>query len=398
MPTKLRTHLGRSAFTIVELLVVIGIIVVLMGILFPVISRIRRAAQVADTQNELSQIANACNAYYSTFNAYPGPLSNDYIEGVTQGSTPALPALHPLELYTSGVYSSAVNYNITGTENLVLGLMGGLRLNTASGQTDNSATPPTPYVSALAATEVGLGPLNLNPNFPGRTPSFFPNGTTYLMWCERLAGRGMSPAFQTTTYQAANAAGVALVPAPFVDAVGTQTQGSPIPEFVDRFPTPGPLPILYLRARTGAKGVVSNGVITDPTNAVALYQYDVRDIVAYTHPNPTSGNSIGLGSYNHAPLQHNLQDIHPPGTAASAAILKTAGPPPVYYTIKDFTPYNAGAYFFNSAIPPTDTSSDNNCNYSGRPRAVDQFILISAGPDGIYGTADDITSFGDVSQ
>jgi hypothetical protein len=60
--------------------------------------------------------------------------------------------------------------------------------------------------------------------------------------------------------------------------------------------------------------------------------------------------------------------------------------------------FNAGPYFANGSIPPTNTTNDATVNYSGRPRAVDQFILISAGPDGIYGTADDITSFGDVSQ
>ncbi|MGD0389434.1 MAG: hypothetical protein ABSC42_10820 [Tepidisphaeraceae bacterium] len=59
---------------------------------------------------------------------------------------------------------------------------------------------------------------------------------------------------------------------------------------------------------------------------------------------------------------------------------------------------DAFSYFINTAIPPTDTSSTAAIDNTGRPRAVDQFILISAGPDGIYGTSDDITSFGDVSQ
>lgn len=406
MPTTRNPRAHPPAFTIVELLVVIGIILILMSILLPVVSKIRYASYDADTENEISQISNACNQYYSTFNAYPGPLSNDYTEGQNGSGGIASPrslAPHPLYLYNGATNpptytlmnlgeATGNGYPITGAENLVLGLMGGLRLNT--GTPDNSVTPLLNYALAFAPTEVGLGPLNLNPTSPGRTASFLPNGSTYLMWCEQPTGGGQT--FQTTSYQASG------TPVPFTDPAGTQADGSPIPVFVDRFPSPGPLPILYLR-RTGAPGVVSDGIIKDPTlttGANALYQYDVRDIAAYTVPN-ASGRSIGLGptspvvANQNVQGQHNLQGLPPRG---ANAILSSIGPPPVYYTVKNDIPYNAGPYFFNSAITPTNTTNDPYVNYTGRPRAVDQFILISAGPDGIYGTADDITSFGSVSQ
>ncbi len=262
---------------------------------------------------------------------------------------------------------------------------------------------PNAPMNILVPTEVGLGPLNLNANLPGRTPSFFPNGTTYLMWCEstQRVGRGQpGQGFQTNQFIANNTAGTVLMPVPFVDPANDGGQDSPIPEFVDRFPTPGPLPILYLRARVGAKGIVSDGIVTDPTlspTGPALYQYDVREIAAYTMPNSATGTSIGLGTSK----QHNLQ-----GVKQIWNLSPPSGQAPRYITVSEYpgidttTPHNnAGPYFANSAIPPTNsTSGDTFVNNTGHPRAVDQFILISAGPDGIYGTADDITSFGDVSQ
>lgn len=56
---------GRSGFTLVELLVVIGIIAVLMGLLLPVMKKARGSAQVAQCQSNLKQIYNAMLMYAS---------------------------------------------------------------------------------------------------------------------------------------------------------------------------------------------------------------------------------------------------------------------------------------------------------------------------------------------
>ena len=364
----------RRAFTMAELLVVIGIIVLLMSILLPVVKKVRYAGYSADTENEISQIANACNQYYSTFNAYPGPFSNDQIEAFTVNSADT----YSLEGYANG-QPTGRQYSrvpVTGPENLVLGLLGGLRPE------DGNSTPP---IYPFAPDEVGLGPLSLNPSAPARTPSFLPNlPNGYLMWSE-AEGRSTTP-FQTTSYQAKDAAGKALMLSSFTDLAGNQANNNVIPVFVDRFPAPGPLPILYLRARTGAAGVISyyaNGstsVVDPTTNLPAQYQYDLGDIIAFTN------TRIGLPTG----ITHNLVGVENTNT------LTWPPPPPAKAGTSGTS--DAFGYFVNTSITPTNTTSGQYIMNTARPRSVDQFILISAGQDGIYGNADDITSFGSVTQ
>jgi prepilin-type N-terminal cleavage/methylation domain-containing protein len=113
----------QRAFTLVELLIVIGIIAVLIGILIPVIGAVRKAAYAASSRNNIKTIANAIDSYQVTYLAYPGVFSNAQI--------------------TAGVNPGA-GANITMSENCLLALAGGL-----TGATGTTYT----------ATDVGRGPL-----------------------------------------------------------------------------------------------------------------------------------------------------------------------------------------------------------------------------------------------
>jgi prepilin-type N-terminal cleavage/methylation domain-containing protein len=120
----------QRAFTIVELLVVIGIIAVLIGILVPVINQVRRAGYVADCKNQITVIANAVERYHTDYQAYPGYFSNSQI--------------------SAGIAPSGAGGNLTMSENAVLSLCGGLR--------GTAGTPE--YIAA----DLGKGPLSFGTN------------------------------------------------------------------------------------------------------------------------------------------------------------------------------------------------------------------------------------------
>src|SRR5437660_6143188 len=65
-----RSHQAR-AFTLIELLVVIAIIAILIGLLFPAFRAVQNQAKQTQAKNDLTQIVNAVNAYYTDYGKYP---------------------------------------------------------------------------------------------------------------------------------------------------------------------------------------------------------------------------------------------------------------------------------------------------------------------------------------
>jgi len=79
----------RRGFTLVEMLVVIGIIVVLMAILFPVFTIVRKKARKAQCIGQLHQIALALKSYAENNNGrYPPPPV--FVAGRYEGGLSAL--------------------------------------------------------------------------------------------------------------------------------------------------------------------------------------------------------------------------------------------------------------------------------------------------------------------
>jgi type II secretory pathway pseudopilin PulG len=60
-----------SGFTLIELLVVVTIIIILMGLLFPVFRGVQDQAKKVQAKNDATQIVTAVNAYYTDYGTYP---------------------------------------------------------------------------------------------------------------------------------------------------------------------------------------------------------------------------------------------------------------------------------------------------------------------------------------
>jgi len=60
-----------DAFTLIELLIVIIIITILVGFLFPAFRGVQNQAKRTQAKNDLTQIVTAVNAYYTEYGKYP---------------------------------------------------------------------------------------------------------------------------------------------------------------------------------------------------------------------------------------------------------------------------------------------------------------------------------------
>jgi prepilin-type N-terminal cleavage/methylation domain-containing protein len=70
-----------SAFTLIELLVVIAIIAILVGLLFPAFKAVQNQARQTQAKNDLTQIVNAVNAFYTDYGKYPISGTSDITYG-----------------------------------------------------------------------------------------------------------------------------------------------------------------------------------------------------------------------------------------------------------------------------------------------------------------------------
>src|SRR5436190_10555849 len=90
IPSMRRVSKRASGFTLIELLIVISIIVILMGLLFPAFRGAQDQAKKVQAKNDLTQIATAVNAFYTEYGRYPTDSTTDITYGPTGSANDAL--------------------------------------------------------------------------------------------------------------------------------------------------------------------------------------------------------------------------------------------------------------------------------------------------------------------
>lgn len=354
-----------AGFTLMELLIVVLIIGVLVSIIIPVASKARQHAQAANTRALLANLGTLITTYHGDFNAYPGPLSNMEVY------TTVTPGLTAPEIFdgtapaTESIKMSGRQAYITMSENLVLGLNGGLR------NVDGEIQYDTAWV--------GSGPQWLR-GTPKKLPAYGENTTKDLSTFNIEVPQPPPPAPPV----------VGPMTGEYVDGNGTAAADSPVPEYVDRFGEP--LPIIYLRARAGSRTSANhpddNPIVTDGSNNARPGQYDYSQYAAYVRADEanargTAGN-IGVGRQLSKSEYVPVDNFPRQGLGLPFVLTATTDPNSVGYTY----PYSGYVALRNHAASGLAGGLDET------PKQKDSYILISAGIDRVYGTTDDITNFG----
>jgi competence protein ComGC len=285
----------RRAFTIVELLTVMSIIVILIGLLVPALNKVKRFATDVKQRAQLHSISTAIELFSNEFDGYPDSSALDPQDQAYSGAMKLCEAIMGQDLL--GVHANTVfradGLNASGNDDLYPEMTA---LSSAQRE-DNLKARKGPY----------LQPENANANrledIYSDTGGFLPQ--TFVL-CD-VYGRKTAAGFKTG------------------------------------------MPILYYKANTAYSQHDPTITMTERDNNGNIYNYLDNEML------------LALGK----PWQT--------GTTSTPHKLSAAGDDGVE------------RFFWN-------TQSDKIVT-TPRPYNADKFILISAGYDGEYGTADDICNF-----
>ena len=286
---RIKNRSRRLGFTLVELLVAIGIIMVLIGILLPALGKVSTKAKATATTSTMNEFAKACDVFYTQFGYYPG-------------------------IVPEAMLAATVNPPISGTENALLHLMGGAIRN------------DDPTYATAAGTEFAFGTavpplkIKINPINIGRGP--------------RIEGKQYESFFTPKDAQLKVVAG----------QVG---QTLPLPDLIDAWGQP----IGYIRS-SRPTGLMTGAIAANPQFFIEpLHAYfhstGLGDFTIDQTANSVFTPGLSQDKYNYL-----AQLIRHPAMGSFAGLADaTAGTPRGKYFL--FSPGSDGIFFAKTGDGPT---------------------------------------------
>ena len=352
---------AKPGFSLVELLTVIAIIVLLIGILVPAISKVRESAKVTATKATISELATGLDM----FRGDP-QVGGSYVPSASD-TVVANPPIDPY--YAADPRDQSIRrpgeIRVTGAGLLVWGLAGADLQGTPGFRTfrdSSSYWAQDSYAGGRPRDDQGayyLNPNNRRPAHPRSGPFVDLAKVRITKWDSeaQVSGGTGSYVIDRETESA--------------QSLGIQQEKRRYPMFLDEFGGP----ILYWRADpAGFQAADWSPLASNVSGGSGAFRgkYHFRDNLPLLDEDPDCGDQLLRLSVTNKAHPLFLSDGYTPSDLAENP--------------RDFDLTNTDLNFVHYI---RDTRTEARIG----PQKADSFLLISSGPDGLFGTGDDIANF-----